>query len=147
MYGGGNGASPHSLFNTVYSGDMLVYDESNGDNWSGFFGSKPELKYQIRKIFSKFRSVENLLFATKAEYERIKTIEFGANEGTLAIKNDFNNRKTNFKQVLEQKLGELEKARYEISILLHHDAITGTNSPTPEKDYLSIAFAQQKNLN
>jgi len=45
MFGGGNGASPHSLFNTVYSGDMFVYDESNGDNWAGFFGSKPELKY------------------------------------------------------------------------------------------------------
>ena len=87
---------------------MFVYEESNGDNWSGFYGSKPELKYQIRRVFSKFRSVENLLFAVKAEYERVKTIEFGANEGTTAIKNDFNNRKGNFKQLIEQNLGELE---------------------------------------
>ena len=54
---------------------MFVYDEENGDNWSGYFGSKPELKYQIKQVFNQFRAVENLLFAAKAEFARIKTVE------------------------------------------------------------------------
>jgi len=48
---------------------------------------------------------------------------------------------------MEVKLKELEKVRYEISILLHHDAISGTSSPTPEKDYYNIIFTQFKALN
>ena len=71
LYGG---ESPHALFNKVYSGDMFVYDQENGDNWSGYFGSKPDLKYHIRKVFNKYRAVESLMFGIKAEFERVKTI-------------------------------------------------------------------------
>ena len=34
---------------------MFVYDERNGDAWSGYYGSKPYLKTQIRETFSLFR--------------------------------------------------------------------------------------------
>jgi hypothetical protein len=30
---------------------------------------------------------------------------------------------------------------------LHHDAISGTSSPTPERDYYNIIYTQFKELN
>ena len=73
LYGGGTIGKANSLFNKVYSGDMFVYDQENGDNWSGFYGSKPDLKYNIRKVFNKYRAVESLIFGVKAELEKTKT--------------------------------------------------------------------------
>ena len=64
---------------------MFVYDEENGDNWSGFYGSKPELKHQIKRVFNTFRAVENLLFAVKAEFARIKTIVLQPNEADFNV--------------------------------------------------------------
>jgi len=68
---------------------MFVYDQTNGDNWSGYFGSKPDLKYHIRRVFNQYRAVESLFFAVKAEFERIKTITFNEGEIDQSAKNDF----------------------------------------------------------
>ena len=64
IYGGKDGKVAHSDFhNKVYSGDLFVYDEKNGDNWSGYFGSKPELKHKIKRVFNHYKAVESLYFA------------------------------------------------------------------------------------
>lgn len=36
--------------------------------------------------------------------------------------------------------------RTEISILLHHDSITGTSSPSAEQDWLALIFRSDANL-
>lgn len=60
--------------------------------------------------------------------------------------NDFKSRLNFYDNYLNIKLAELQKVRNEISILLHHDAISGTCSNTPEQDYLSIAANQNKQM-
>ena len=57
----------HPHFDKVYSGDMLVYDEKNGDNWSGYYGSKPFLKTQIKWVFNLYRQLELLMFLAETE--------------------------------------------------------------------------------
>lgn len=63
----------HHDFNKVYRGDMLVYDEQKGDIWSGFFGSKPNFKCHIKRIFGRYRATENLAFIIQVEFEKLKT--------------------------------------------------------------------------
>ena len=111
---------------------MVVYDEANGDNWSGFYGSKPELKHKIRKVFSHYKAVESLMFTCRAEHARLKSIKFAPGEVEEPVEKDFKNRLNLYQNILTAKLNELQKVRNEISILLHHDSITGTCSNTPE---------------
>lgn len=51
---------------------MFVYDEKNGDSWSGYYGSKPDLKMHITRIYNSFRATEALLFVIRVEYEKEK---------------------------------------------------------------------------
>ena len=54
---------------------MFVYDESNGDIWSGFFGSKPDFKYHVKRIFARYRATENLGFVIRVEFEKLKLVK------------------------------------------------------------------------
>ena len=107
---------------------MLPYDEENGDNWSGYYGSRPELKIQIRKVFGTFKTVESLFFACQCELERLKTIKLTEQEATEAVQIDYKQRLELYENFLVLKMREMHRARNDISILLHHDAITGTCS-------------------
>lgn len=62
----------HFDFKKVLPGDMLAYTERNNDSWSGYYGSKPDLKYHIRRVFNAFRAAESLVFVVKVEFERLK---------------------------------------------------------------------------
>ena len=55
----------HSLYKNsinfkenLYKGDYFVYLWDNGDAWSGYYGSRPELKRQIKEVFRAFRATE-----------------------------------------------------------------------------------------
>ncbi len=113
-------------FEDVYSGDFFVYDEKNGDSWSGYYGSKPDLKMHITRIFNSYRTTESLLFITRLEHEILKSTSSAVLDRKLEI----------FRQSLELFQKTLDDVRKEISILLHHDAITGTSSPSAEHDWL-----------
>ncbi len=65
----------HHSFQNVYRGDMFVYDESNGDIWSGFYGSKPDFKMHVKRIFARFRATESLMFVTRLEVEKLKIVK------------------------------------------------------------------------
>ena len=51
---------------------MFVYDEKNVDAWSGYYGSKPDLKMRIRKVFDSYRVSTSLLFVLRVEFEKLK---------------------------------------------------------------------------
>lgn len=51
---------------------MLVYTEKNNDSWSGYYGSKPDLKYHIRRVFNSFRATEMLIYTVRVELEKVK---------------------------------------------------------------------------
>lgn len=60
----------HHQFDDVLPGDMFVYDQANKDAWSGYYGSKPDLKMHIKKVFNDFRATEALMFAARMEYSK-----------------------------------------------------------------------------
>lgn len=62
----------HFEFDKILPGDMLVYDELNNDSWSGYYGSKPDLKLHIKRIFNVYRSTESLMFTVRVEFEQLK---------------------------------------------------------------------------
>ena len=64
----------HQQFRKVFKGDMLVYDEKNGDAWSGYYGSKPDLKMHIRQIFDSYRATTSLMFVARLELEKLKSL-------------------------------------------------------------------------
>lgn len=62
----------HFDFDKILPGDMFVYDEKNNDSWSGYYGSKPDLKLQIKRIFNVYRATETLMFTVRVEFEQLK---------------------------------------------------------------------------
>jgi hypothetical protein len=65
----------HHDFEKILPGDMFVYTEKNKDSWSGYYGSKPDLKMHIRRIFNVYRATESLIFAVRAEVEALSRLE------------------------------------------------------------------------
>lgn len=55
---------------------MFVYDEKNGDNWSGYYGSKPDLKYHITRIFNEYRTTTTLMFIIRVEFEKVTRMTY-----------------------------------------------------------------------
>ncbi|CDW74179.1 alpha-mannosidase [Stylonychia lemnae] len=141
------GREPHLDFSKIYKGDMLPYDESNGDAWTGFYGSRPELKSQIKQIFNYFKGVETLFFVSQCELERLKTIKMTESEASEAVQKDFQQRLELFQNYLNLKIKDLQRVRNDISILLHHDAIAGTCSQAPEQDYFNKISQARQALN
>jgi hypothetical protein len=135
----------HSDFKKVLPGDMFVYSEKNLDSWSGYYGSKPDLKLHIKRVFNDFRATEALMFTVRTEVERLKaTTKIAPSE--RARQQSFDKKVEIITRVIEQQQKELDAVRKEISILLHHDSITGTSSPTAEQDWMQLIFRSDLNL-
>lgn len=49
-------------------------------------------------------------------------------------------------KMIAHQQSELDSVRTDISILLHHDAITGTSSPTAEFDWLNMIYKADTQL-
>ena len=122
----------HPQFDDVLPGDMLVYTEKNNDSWSGYYGSKPDLKMHIKRVFNDYRATESLVFLSRVEVIRL-------NETVLKsehLNSIFKRKVVTMEEIIENNQKTLDLVRSDISILLHHDAITGTSSPTAEYDWL-----------
>lgn len=65
----------HHDFDKVLPGDMFVYTEFNKDSWSGYYGSKPDLKYHIKRVFNSFRATESLIFTVRAALETMRLLK------------------------------------------------------------------------
>jgi hypothetical protein len=50
---------------------MFVYTERNNDSWSGYYGSKPDLKMHIKRVFNSYRATETLIFLARADLARL----------------------------------------------------------------------------
>ena len=96
--------------------DFFVYKEGNGDTWSGYFTTKPRLKYKIRRLGKLLRSLRSLFFVVlnhKGKFEYVSDL--------LDISEDF-------------------------GIFLHHDAITGTAKRYVDEDYFARMEVLEKRM-
>lgn len=99
----------------VRKGDFFVYQEEGitGDSWSGFFTTKPNLKYLIRNAGVKLRAVKNMLSrhfidTISSEDERLSLLE---------------------------RINDISE---DFGMFLHHDTITGTSVKYVDLDYKKL---------
>lgn len=86
-------------------------------HWTGFYSTRPVLKQQIRNLSDKFKSISKL--------HALQTI-----------------LNANF-EYYDEKMESIERAT---SILMHHDAITGTHSLTAKRDYIERIAQNDKTM-
>lgn len=104
----------------VFEDDFFVYNEGGkdiGDSWSGYFTTKPRLKYRIRKIGKFLRVVKMLL--------------------------GFNVIRVNNYEILREFLNHVSE---EVGVFLHHDCITGTAKMKVDEDYFRLIEKSELNI-
>lgn len=130
----------HGKKYSYYKGDFLPYvqkqeNKTGYDYWTGYYTTRPLLKQMVRdlmtnlihtKIFASLGSLHNFNYEVKE---------------TGSLKMDSSLREG----MLEKDA--LTKVEREAVILLHHDAITGTNTDVTYKDYQSRIHKAQNELN
>ena len=91
-----------------FFGDFFVYEEGNSDSWSGYFTTKPRLKFKNKDTGKVLRSLRALAFTSFSR-----------------------------EQLDAATLGNLADMAEDFGILLHHDSITGTAKIHVDEDYVT----------
>ncbi|XP_061172605.1 alpha-mannosidase 2x-like [Saccostrea echinata] len=110
-----------------FMGDFFPYSDRRDQYWTGFYTTRPFLKYAARRIQSLLRSVEILYAALLAKTRKVSE---------------------QYKTVLKL-LPDLRRGRQELALFQHHDAITGTSRSSVTRNYknrLQHAFNKLKTL-
>lgn len=97
----------------TFTGDFFPYSDRSDQYWTGFYTTRPHLKYLARRIQSLLRSVEILYAAAVAK--------------TNKMSEQLNS--------LLKLLPDLNVGRQELALFQHHDAITGTSRKTVTENY------------
>ncbi|KAL4141746.1 hypothetical protein QTP88_004323 [Uroleucon formosanum] len=104
-------------------GDFFVYSDVFSEGrpayWSGYYTTRPYWKVLDRELESKLRSTEILY--------------------TFAV-NDARRKKLQTVRLLERNYEKLTKARQNLALFQHHDAITGTSKSFVMNDYALKLF-------
>ena len=87
---------------------------------------------KIREIFDMYRSTSALMFIVRAEYEKLKDYKYD----NPLLQQQYEVKLQLFKRAMDLFQKSFEDVREDISILIHHDAITGTSSPSAENNWL-----------
>ena len=106
----------------VFEDDMFVFKEGSlaaPDAWSGYFTTKPRLKYKIRRIGKILRVFKTFVTA----------IWF-----LLSV------------EIREQKWKEMDQLNEEMGVFLHHDCITGTAKVKVDEDYFKRIRKLEKDI-
>lgn len=112
------------------TGDFFPYSDDVNLFWTGYFSSRPNLKRQVRETLSQAQA--------SSEIFTFRNLEKVSDEARPVQTQD---------RKLTQKSQKM--LREEISILSHHDAITGTSKQLVANDYferLKKAATQQLDL-
>lgn len=102
--------------------DSFPYAQDKDDFWSGFYSSRPELKKNIKNLYSTFHSSLRLL-------------------SQQVLRRDVNDQQV--KEVLDYQRTLMEL----MGVLIHHDSITGTSANRVIGDFNDRAIAAKKAVN
>ncbi|KAG5878957.1 hypothetical protein JTB14_036539 [Gonioctena quinquepunctata] len=108
----------YSQFPTL-KGDFFVYSDIFSEGrpayWSGYFTTRPFMKILDRELESSLRGAEILY--------------------TVALNNARQNKLSSYLKIMERDFEKLVKARRNLGLFQHHDAITGTSKAFVMRDY------------
>ncbi|XP_008193678.1 alpha-mannosidase 2 [Tribolium castaneum] len=100
-------------------GDFFVYSDIFSEGrpayWSGYFTTRPFMKILDRELENSLRSAEILY--------------------TIALNNARQNKLLPYVKILERDFEKLVRARRNLGLFQHHDAITGTSKSFVMRDY------------
>lgn len=104
---------------SVMEGDFFPYADNEDSYWTGYYTTRPLLKQKSRQLSHILRACEQLLVLVRSSPH--------SNEDTQqrALPVTF----------WESQFKEVERARRETALFLHHDAITGTSRTNVVQDY------------
>jgi hypothetical protein len=124
-------ASTSSVSHPVLTGDFFPYADNEDSYWIGYYTTRPVLKQKSRKLNHILRACESLLVLVRS-----------SPHSTLDTQ-----RRELSRGYWEEKFKEVERARMETALFLHHDAITGTSRTNVVQDYLSRMDSSSNQLN
>ena len=115
-----------------FKGDFLPFQEllnHQNDVWTGYYSTKIHLKRQTVHAFNELQTTK-LLLAIRVlnKFHSIKKL---------------NQTEKNYIEHIDKNIEEATKV---VSLLMHHDGITGTNKRRTEADYYSMLDDALKNL-
>ncbi|KAJ8960726.1 hypothetical protein NQ318_020018 [Aromia moschata] len=100
-------------------GDFFVYSDIFAEGrpayWSGYYTTRPFMKLLDRELEHTLRGAEIVY--------------------TVALNNAKQNKLTSYSKILERDFEKLIKARRNLGLFQHHDAITGTSKSFVMRDY------------
>jgi len=114
----------------VIQGDFFPYADNEDSYWTGYYTTRPLLKAKSRKLSHLLRACEALLVIVRSSPHANADSE----QKQLPL------------QYWEGKFREVERARMETALFLHHDAITGTARTNVVADYQSRMDAAAEQL-
>lgn len=117
----------------VLTGDFFPYADNEDSYWTGYYTTRPLLKQKSRKLNHILRACEQLLVLVRSSPHANLDTERRALPGGY----------------WEGKFREVERARMETALFLHHDAITGTSRTNVVQDYqqrMDVAYDQLQQI-
>jgi hypothetical protein len=103
----------------LLQGDFFPYADNEDSYWSGYYTTRPLLKQKSRKLNHIVRAAEQLVVLVRSSpHSNLDTTQ-----SDLPL------------EYWENKFKEVERARMETALFLHHDAITGTSRSNVVQDY------------
>jgi len=104
----------------VFEGDFYPYADNEDSYWTGYYTTRPQLKAKSRQLNHLLRACEMLLVLVRQSPHSNWDTE----------------RRNLPRSYWEAKFKDVERARMETALFLHHDAITGTSRSNVVADYV-----------
>lgn len=114
----------HGVEFPVFEGDFFPYADNEDSYWTGYYTTRPQLKEKSRKLQHLLRAAEMLYTIVRGS--PAPNLDTARTPLPLAF--------------WENKFKDIDRARFETALFLHHDAITGTSR------YASFAMLIQPSL-
>ena len=113
----------------AFSGDLQPYADNDNSYWVGFYATRPSLKRMARAAGSALHTAQTMFTLARASSVAALARRRGGGGGDVSVPGG-----SRFATLFSS----LAECRRTVSVVQHHDAITGTSRPRVVEDYLKM---------